>query len=169
MRINFRWRGLWLVVASVGALALAGGIAYAAIPDNQGVIHGCRNNGSGGLRVIDSANASCTAAETPLNWNQTGPQGPPGRSPFAGYADGGNQQPVNCPANYNPVSWGLIPPSGATDPPLVRSVQFNLGSPTGNHHRCLRRSRHLPLPAALHQRSGTRLRGRLLRHPIVRP
>jgi len=131
MRVNFRRRALWLVVASVGALALAGGIAYATIPDNQGVIHGCRNNGSGILRVIDSANASCTAAETPLNWNQTGPQGVPGPSPFAGYHDGGNQQPVNCPPSYNPVSWGLIPPSGATDPPLVRSVQFNLGSPTG--------------------------------------
>jgi len=38
---------------------------------------------------------------------------------------------VDCPPSYNPVSWGLIPPSAATHPPLVRTVQFNLGSPTG--------------------------------------
>ncbi len=113
------------------AVAGSAGFALASIPDANGVIHACYDK-RGRLSVIDAdAGQACKHNQTPLNWNQAGPQGPPGPSPFAGYADGGNQQPVNCPANYQPVSWGLIPPSGVTDPPLVRSVQFNLGSPTG--------------------------------------
>lgn len=72
MQTSFRRRGLWLLAAMVlGGLALAGGIAYATIPDSSGIIHGCRNNGSGALRVIDSASQSCTSAETPLNWVQS--------------------------------------------------------------------------------------------------
>jgi hypothetical protein len=62
----------------VGVLAAVGGIAYATIPDENGVIHGCRNNGSGSLRVIDSASQSCTPAETALDWNQLGPKGDKG-------------------------------------------------------------------------------------------
>lgn len=96
------------------------------------MIHACYVNKIGLLRVIDpSAGQRCGSFETPIDWNQAGPQGPPGPSPFAGYADGGNQQPVNCPANYQPVSWNLSPTPGVADPPLVRSSQFNLGSPTG--------------------------------------
>lgn len=53
--------------------AAAVGVAYATIPDENGVIHGCRNNATGRLRVIDSASQSCTQAETALNWNQRGP------------------------------------------------------------------------------------------------
>jgi hypothetical protein len=71
MKINIRRRGLLLLAAAGAAIGLAGGIAYASIPDASGVIHGCRNNGSGLLRVIDSAGQSCTQAETPLNWVQS--------------------------------------------------------------------------------------------------
>lgn len=60
-----------LIVAAlvVGALATGAAVAYATIPDGKGVIHGCRNNGSGVLRVIDSG--SCSPAETPLDWVQS--------------------------------------------------------------------------------------------------
>lgn len=131
------------VAAGMGVVALAAatGLAVGAIPDSGGVIHGCYTKTSGKLFVIDTAaGQTCKKYQISLNWNQAGPQGPagqtgtqgpPGPSPFAGYADGGNQQPVNCPANYQPVSWGLVPPTSAPDPPIVRSVQFNLGSPTG--------------------------------------
>jgi hypothetical protein len=66
-------------------IAVGGGIAFATIPDNAGVIHGCYLKGPGAgtakgtLRVIDSdASESCTASENSLDWNQTGPQGPQG-------------------------------------------------------------------------------------------
>jgi hypothetical protein len=68
------------LMVSVAALVVAlGGVAYAAIPDSSGVIHGCYLNKIGVLRVIDSeAGQKCSSFETPLNWNQTGPPGPAG-------------------------------------------------------------------------------------------
>jgi Collagen triple helix repeat (20 copies) len=67
------------LVVAVAALVIAlGGVAYATIPDSSGVIHGCYGP-LGVLRVIDpSTGAHCTALETPIQWNQTGPQGPAG-------------------------------------------------------------------------------------------
>ncbi len=71
-----------VALAIVGALLVAGGIAYATIPDSSGVIHGCYQKNQGTLRVIDAGTAqTCSSSETALNWSQTGPQGaqgPPG-------------------------------------------------------------------------------------------
>lgn len=68
---------LALVIA--GALMVAGGIAYATIPDSGGVIHGCYEKAWGTLRVIDTGKPqTCSKFETPLNWSQTGPQGSQG-------------------------------------------------------------------------------------------
>jgi hypothetical protein len=65
-------------LALVAVLALVGaGIAYAAIPDSSGVIHGCYATKNGALRVIDSA-AKCATGEVALNWNQQGPKGDTG-------------------------------------------------------------------------------------------
>lgn len=69
------------------ALSLAvgfAGLAYAAIPDSQGVIHGCYRTNTGSLRIIDSDTDTCNGNETSLNWNQTGPQGLPGPQGPAG-------------------------------------------------------------------------------------
>ena len=62
-------------------IALGGaGMAFSAIPDPNGFIHGCVNTATGALRVIDPANdETCTANENPLNFNQQGPQGVPGK------------------------------------------------------------------------------------------
>jgi hypothetical protein len=67
----------WLTIGVASALLVtAGGLAYAAIPDSAGVIHGCRQNNNGALRVIDSdAGQQCSGNETPLNWNQSGLNG----------------------------------------------------------------------------------------------
>lgn len=67
-------------LAVVGALLLAGGVAYATVPDGNGVIHGCYGTKDGSVRVIDpGAGQSCDSKrETALDWNQTGPQGPQG-------------------------------------------------------------------------------------------
>jgi hypothetical protein len=65
-----------VVVAIAAAVALAAGVAYATIPDGQGVIHACYKSDGGQLRVVDAA--SCNPSETALTWSQAGPQGPPG-------------------------------------------------------------------------------------------
>jgi hypothetical protein len=64
--------------ALVVALFTAGGVAYSAIPDGQGVVHGCYVSG-GTLRVIDTeAGDGCRPSESALAWNQHGPAGPAG-------------------------------------------------------------------------------------------
>ena len=77
------WRGragVAKVGVASGGLTLAGRLA-------NGVIHGCYKNGSGDLRVVDSATSSGKNNETSLVWNQArtpgpqrpeGPQGPQG-------------------------------------------------------------------------------------------
>jgi hypothetical protein len=74
----------------VGALLVAGGIAYATIPDSSGVIHACYQvngqgmvDGSGTMRVIDPSStnkdgSTCKHDEKALDFNQKGPQGDPG-------------------------------------------------------------------------------------------
>lgn len=69
-------------------LAMLGGVAYASIPDDDGVIHGCYKTSDGKLRVIDSATQTCASGETSLTWSQTGPQGPTGATGAAGPAGG---------------------------------------------------------------------------------
>lgn len=79
-----------VATAIVGAL-VAGGIAYATIPDSNGVIHACYHvngqgavDGSGNLRVIDPSStnkdgSTCKHDEKALDFNQTGPQGQQGQ------------------------------------------------------------------------------------------
>jgi hypothetical protein len=63
----------------VAIFALAGGIAYASIPDaDTGVYHACMLK-NGTLRVIDPASDRCNAKnETEITFNQKGAQGSPG-------------------------------------------------------------------------------------------
>jgi collagen triple helix repeat protein len=69
-------RGRRIAIVAGFALVVAG-VAYAAIPDSSGVIHGCYSTKTGALRVIDSA-AKCGSGEIALNWNQQGPKGATG-------------------------------------------------------------------------------------------
>jgi hypothetical protein len=91
------WRRTSVRVAVLATAALAiGATAYASIPDSGGVIHGCYLKGVGTLRVIDSPSQKCfTAIETPIQWNQTGPQGPPG--PQGARGSTGSAGPVGGP------------------------------------------------------------------------
>ena len=50
-------------------------MASASVPDASGTIHGCRNNLTTMLRVIDSASQSCGSDESGLNWDQSGVKG----------------------------------------------------------------------------------------------
>jgi len=72
-------RPAFVALAIVGIALVVGGIAYAAIPDGSGVIHGCYQKNQGTLRVIDTGTTqTCSSSEAPLTWSQTGPQGQQG-------------------------------------------------------------------------------------------
>ena len=96
-------------VLSALALTVAlGGVAYSAIPDPMGVIHGCYLNGmSRTLRVIDSTE-SCLGSETALNWSQQGPAGPAGPTGPAG-AQGPEGPPGQPPAFTKSVIKATVP------------------------------------------------------------
>jgi hypothetical protein len=76
-----------LIATAVGGLivaAMAGGVAWATIPDSGGIIHSCFSQATGTWRPIDYPTAKCKSGETQLDFNQkgvkgdTGPQGPQG-------------------------------------------------------------------------------------------
>jgi hypothetical protein len=73
-------RRKWAVGAvAVAVMLVAGGVAYATIPDSNNVIHSCYTTKGGSLRVIDpGAGESCNLKESPLDWNAQGPTGPTG-------------------------------------------------------------------------------------------
>ena len=90
------WRGR-LALAVAALFAIAGGIAYASIPDAAGVIHGCYRTSlddqKGQLRVV-SEPGNCRNNELPIAWSVTGPPGPPG-PPGADGEDGEDGEPFS--------------------------------------------------------------------------
>ena len=100
------------VLTLVVLAAAAAGIAYAAIPDAGGVVHGCYAKRDGTLRVIDTEQGgSCNASkETTLDWNRTGPQGPAGpqgatgpQGPAGPRGPGASTVQVNAPVGQETV------------------------------------------------------------------
>jgi hypothetical protein len=73
-----------LAVGTVlGAMvATAVGIAYAAIPDSNGVVHACYQNVTSANKPVKLLNTSqkttCPSGWVALSWTQKGTQGPPG-------------------------------------------------------------------------------------------
>ena len=109
-------------LASVGLLAAAG-VAYAAIPGDDGVIHGCYNTGSnpsGQLRLIDPATgAKCSKNEYALSFNQQGPKGDRGevgpQGPKGDTGATGPQGPTGATGPIGPS--GPQGPAGPATPP----------------------------------------------------
>jgi hypothetical protein len=74
-----------VVSLATGALGGAAVIAGASIPSTGGVIKGCFDPRAAYVRVIDPAlSQTCTSAEKPLDWNQTGPPGAAGATGATG-------------------------------------------------------------------------------------
>jgi hypothetical protein len=82
-----------LLAAACGAVVagvLAGGFAWAAVPDTAGVVHTCYSQAVGTWRPIDFPSQKCKQNETMLDLSQkgpkgdSGPQGATGPSPAAG-------------------------------------------------------------------------------------
>jgi hypothetical protein len=65
------------MVAYLALFFALGAGAYAAIPDSNGVIHGCYQKKKGNLRVV-RAGKRCSKSEKAIAWNQKGLQGPQG-------------------------------------------------------------------------------------------
>jgi hypothetical protein len=123
------------LLAIVGLLTIGGGIAYAAIPGSDGVIHGCYKEVKGDLRVVDY-DASCAANETRLTWNQVGPPGPQGLQGERGPQ--GEQGPPGLPGPAGPVTDPLsqtISESrqlcSSIDPTCSEQASFHLACPPG--------------------------------------
>jgi len=107
--MNRRQATLFAAVSSCAATLLVGGIAWAAIPGDGGVISACYGKVGGVVRVIDTAKREkCIAGlEVPLSWNQQGQKGDPG-TPGADGDDGADgvdptvtqleANDANCPA-----------------------------------------------------------------------
>jgi hypothetical protein len=70
-------RPVRVVVLSGLAILIIGVVAWASIPDSNGVIHGCTDKLTGVARIIDSS-AQCLPTEHAINWNQAGAPGPSG-------------------------------------------------------------------------------------------
>ena len=58
---------------SAGAIAIGAAVAYAAIPDSSGLIHGCYSKTNGTLRLIVSSASRCRSDEGAVQWSRTGP------------------------------------------------------------------------------------------------
>ncbi|HST25105.1 MAG TPA: hypothetical protein VLJ76_03860 [Gaiellaceae bacterium] len=109
MRRLLRWLPrAGLVAVAVGCLA--GGLAYASVPDSSGVIHACYNTSTlhgplGVVRAIDTAKGqTCASYEAALTWNQVGPKGPTGAQ--------GQKGPTGIPGAKGPT--GAPGAKGAT-------------------------------------------------------
>jgi hypothetical protein len=79
LRLTRRRIGFVVLLAAL----LSTGVAYATIPDSNGVYTACKLNATGTIRLIDptisGALGRCsTSFETPITWGQKGPKGDSG-------------------------------------------------------------------------------------------
>jgi hypothetical protein len=90
-----RHRGIVALAGVIAAAGIGSVFAYASLPDDHGVIHGCYKKANGQLRVIDPDMNHCRPSEKAISWSETGPQGPPG---LAGYEEKTHQVFVSAGA-----------------------------------------------------------------------
>ena len=106
-------RGL-VAISTAFSLMIVGSFAWAAIPDSNGVIHGCYRSGAGDLRVVESG-TDCKSNEIAVQWNQRGPQGIPGPPGAKGdTGPSGPQGPAGPQGEAGPA--GPPGPQGETGP-----------------------------------------------------
>ena len=125
-------RRVLLTGAAIAVLAaVAGGIAYSAIPSG-GVIQGCYSNRNGTLHVIDvAAGDRCARSETALAWNQTGPVGPQGAAGAVGpRGPAGAAGPQGLQGLIGPTGpRGLTGPAGLAGAAGLQGIPGLIGPP----------------------------------------
>ena len=125
------------LAAAIAAALVAGGVAYATIPDSSGVIHACYQKSGGALTVIDASVTNCAKSQTELNWNvqgptgAQGPQGPAGAQGAAGPQGLQGLQGVQGPAGPSGTSHGYAANGGlvnyGTSPVKIGSLSLPAG------------------------------------------
>ncbi len=116
---TMRTRTRTILAGLVLAAALVGGVAWATIPDDNGLYTACKLNASGTIRLIDPSGPTtsllsrCTSYETKITWNQKGPKGEPG----AAGANGTNGAAGSNGTDGAPGAKG--DPCLATDPACI--------------------------------------------------
>jgi hypothetical protein len=121
-------RNVVAYLALVAALGAAGGVAYSSIPDAQGVIHGCYDDTTGALRVIDTDGSGvCRGGETALDWNQQGQPGPTGPTGHTGVP--GPEGPPGAALTYGKSASG---PVALPSPGQVKTIA-TLSVPGGSY------------------------------------
>jgi hypothetical protein len=120
---------LALGLPTVIAASFVGGNLVAHAGDSSPVIHACIGNGSNNISY--SADGSCKKNETPLTWNQQGPQGLPGIAGDAGVP--GVQGPAGAPGAVGPQGQvgadGPQGPAGPQGDPGTAGPQGEAGAP----------------------------------------
>jgi hypothetical protein len=118
-----RWLSVRLLLVTTVVLAVAAGVAYATSASDGGTVYtACKLNATGTIRLIDPSLGSssrlghCTAYETQITWNQTGPQGLPGTNGTNG-VDGKNG------ADGSAIAWAQVNPNGGS-PVLALAKNF---------------------------------------------
>lgn len=114
-----RRRRIRVLVALLAAVlaGIATAVALAAIPDSNGVIHGCYTTAGGSLRVVN-ASSECFVTETPLDWGVEGPAGAAGSQGPQGLPGvAGDEGPVGPQGPTGPAGAdGVIGPTGPAGP-----------------------------------------------------
>src|SRR3954468_2593731 len=113
-----RWKLALLLGAFVAALAATGFGAYAAASGGN-TINACAMKVTGQLRI--SPNGQCLHSEQAIQWNQTGPPGPPGQT-------GQQGPPGNTDSTVRHISNFLVDGSSVTTP--ILSAKGELGKVT---------------------------------------
>jgi hypothetical protein len=123
-----RTRSRTTLAGLVLGAALAGGAAWATIPDAGGVYTACKLNLTGTIRLIDpslpssSFHSKCSSLETQITWNQKGQTGPVGATGPAG--------PPGLKGEVGPVgAAGPQGPKGETGPVGADGPQGPKGDP----------------------------------------
>src|SRR5262245_40598420 len=98
--MNRRQAIVLAAATSCAATLLVGGITWAAIPGDGGVISACYGKVGGVVRVIDLAKREkcLPGVELPLSWNQQGPKGDPGTPATGPTVTQLPPNDANCPA-----------------------------------------------------------------------
>jgi hypothetical protein len=120
LKKNGRRMRRFVVLVAIGLAATAGvavgsTLVAPSFVDAHGVYHGCVKHGSDVLRVLATGD-SCRPAETAIDWNRTGPQGPQGIQGPKG--DTGGQGPKGDTGAQGPNGGtGAQGPKGDVGPP----------------------------------------------------
>jgi Collagen triple helix repeat (20 copies) len=133
MRAFVTRRGWRLLFATVAVLTVSGGIAWAAIPDENGVFTACISNADGSIRMIDPSQSgtagTCTGTENRVSWNKKGIEGPKGPAGATGAQGPRGAQGAPGPAGGPPGPQGDTGPAGPKGDTGATGAQGPAGGP----------------------------------------